>query len=112
MAREFAKKFYRSTLWRSTREFILKRDNYLCQECGEPAQEVHHKIWLTASNINNPEITLNPNNLISLCRNCHFKIHELSRQEAKEKIEIGEEYIFDKNGFLIQCPLSKKSGEP
>lgn len=111
MAREFAKKLYRSTVWKTTRAIVLKRDNYLCQECGEPAQEVHHKIWLTSSNINNPDISVNPNNLVSLCRDCHFKIHKTSRMEAIEKKETGEEYEFDENGILIQSPLLKKSGE-
>jgi 5-methylcytosine-specific restriction endonuclease McrA len=56
----------------------------LCQLCFtkgliEPATQVHHKIPLTADNINNPAITLNHDNLMSLCENCHAEQHRTKR---------------------------------
>jgi 5-methylcytosine-specific restriction endonuclease McrA len=76
----FAKKFYKSKQWQKTRAMIWSRDRGLCQDCLKrglvtPAAEVHHIIELTPANIDRPEITLNPDNLISLCKDCHAKRH-------------------------------------
>ena len=35
------------------------------------AEEVHHKKELTPKNINDISVTVNPNNIISLCDDCH-----------------------------------------
>lgn len=77
---DFAKEFYGSPAWQSLREHIKKRDAYLCQDClakglHTPAEEVHHIKPITPANINNPEITLNEKNLVSLCRECHRARH-------------------------------------
>lgn len=77
MAKDFAKKFYQSPNWINTRNYIMSKYNYICQKCKErPAEIVHHIIWLNASNINNPEITLGEDNLTPVCRECHALIHE------------------------------------
>ena len=106
MAKPWAKKFYRSKEWQVTREYILKRDNYLCQRCGEPAEEIHHIIRLTPQNITDPKVTMNPDNLISLCKNCHFEEHKtekiVARIKANKKVDEDCEYEFDENGFLIR----------
>lgn len=68
--------YYQSRRWRSLRERILRRDKYLCQDCKRygrrrSAAEVHHikprEEW--------PELQWDPNNLISLCNECHNKRH-------------------------------------
>lgn len=61
----------------------MRRDNYLCQAegCYNPAQEVHHIQPLTPDNIDDPEIATNPDNLIALCRDCHFKEHKKKEKE-------------------------------
>lgn len=100
MAREFAKSFYNSKEWELTRDYILKRDKYLCVNCGQPAEEVHHKVHLSPSNINNPEVTMNPSNLISLCRECHFKEHKGEHGKGRE-VKESNPYTFDENGMLI-----------
>lgn len=106
MAREFAKVFYKSKEWRVTREYILKRDNYLCTKCGEPAEEVHHIIHLTPQNITDVRISLNPENLTCLCRNCHFDVHKVDKtngiKQAHNSFDCGNEYEFDENGYLVQ----------
>ena len=40
-----------------------------------PAQIVHHKIFLTEDNYKIPEISLNPNFLEAVCRDCHNNLH-------------------------------------
>lgn len=47
----------------------------MCVMCGCPAKDVHHKIHLTPENINDPMISLHESNLISLCGDCHKRIH-------------------------------------
>ena len=101
MAREFSKSFYNSKEWQRCRDYILKRDNYLCAKCGNPAEEVHHIIHLSPDNIMNPKITLSADNLTCLCKECHFAEH---RDNSKEHLN---EYEFDSNGYLVrkEAPL-------
>lgn len=78
----------------------------MCVECGSPAEEVHHRKHLTPSNIDDITVTLNPNNLVSLCRDCHFGVHKEDKikglkQRRKDSIH-SEEYCFDEKGFLVK----------
>lgn len=100
MAEEWAAPFYNSTLWKKQRKYILQRDNFMCTEkgCRHPATEVHHIIELTKENINDINISLNENNLRSLCHDCHTRI----TAEMKSGIHgILPRVIFDKNGYPI-----------
>ena len=70
-------KFYKSSKWRKKRESILRRDNYMCQECKRygkttPAQTVHHIYPLERY----PGLALVSANLVSLCDACHEKMHD------------------------------------
>lgn len=78
MARDFAKQFYKSKQWQKCRaSYILKRqgiDGGMCETCHqEPGKIVHHKIWLSPENINDPNISLNHENLKYECQTCHNK---------------------------------------
>jgi 5-methylcytosine-specific restriction endonuclease McrA len=96
MAKEFAKQFYSSLQWKSTRLLVLRRDLYTCQECfGNRAQEVHHIIELTPENINDITVSLNPDNLLSLCHTCHTKITKGSTGD------VAEGYVFDDEGNVV-----------
>ena len=82
--KKWAERFYKGTNWQQLRDTIMKRDGYLCQDCKArgkitPAEEVHHIIELTPNNINDASITLNPDNLVSLCRECHRQRHGAKR---------------------------------
>lgn len=108
MARDFAKAFYNSKAWLDTRQWVLHRDGMICRECIKrgrvvPAVEVHHIIHLTADNINDKQISLNPDNLISLCYECHKKEHEEDRakgmtQSGKPTFQV--DYTFDEQGNI------------
>ena len=89
MAQEWAKSFYNSIKWlRCRNAYIQQRivaDGGLCEEChNEPGYIVHHKIALTASNILNPEVSLNDDNLEYVCKDCHdqFEGHGIRRHGA------------------------------
>ncbi len=122
MAREFSKAFYKTEAWKDVRDLILKRDRYRCQAAGcyNPAEEVHHIEWLTAENINDISVTLNPDNLVSLCRDCHFGIHknarvEAMKRQATQKVNsrqsILPEVEFDEEGYPIPTNTPRGEGE-
>lgn len=79
--KEYAKTFYKSKRWQSTRLAYLKSVGGLCERCLKkglyhPAVIVHHKVYLTAENINTPGISLNWDNLEAVCRKCHEDEHK------------------------------------
>lgn len=93
MAKEYAKWFYNSKSWRKLSAYIrIKYDN-TCQECGEFGDQVHHIIEITPENINDPNITLNENNLTLLCDTCHNK-------KKRKELDINEGLYFDENGDI------------
>lgn len=105
MVKTYAKRFYNSKEWKQIRQSVLMRDNYLCQQCGAVAEEVHHINHVTQENINSKE-THCEKNLISLCRNCHCRLHD--RDRAKD--QGSGTYYFDENGFPQERipPIQKK----
>lgn len=96
MSKPYAKAFYTSKLWRDCRKQILRRDLYTCAYCSGRAEEVHHIQEITPDNINDTNITLNPDNLISLCHGCHDKITKGFTGD------IDEGYVFTEGGHVIK----------
>lgn len=93
MSKPFAKKFYASKQWEQCRTAYISSVYGLCARCdNEPGLILHHKIALKPSNINNPDITLNFDNLELLCLIHHNAING-------KQIEL--RYIFDSNGNVI-----------
>ena len=96
MAKDWAKSFYESKAWQDTRDYMMSKNNYICQKCKEkPAEIVHHIIWLNPININDPKISLSEENLMPVCRDCHAEIHH------KDPVTI-EGLCFDEHGQLIR----------
>lgn len=100
MARPFAIKFYHSKAWKTTRTSYISKVNGLCERCLEqgrykPCIDVHHKILLTPLNINDPNISLNQEHLIALCKECHNTIHGNGSP-------IREDVMFDEQGQLVR----------
>ena len=80
MDRKTQQSFYGSQAWKHCREAYFRKAGGLCEDCLArglitAGEEVHHKTFVTAANINDPYITLNPDNLILLCHDCHMKRH-------------------------------------
>ena len=82
MAEPWAAQFYNSHAWRSLRGRLIVERNYTCEECGgnfafEPSKLIgHHKKPLTPENITDANITLNPENIKIVCKDCHDKEHD------------------------------------
>lgn len=76
MAKAWAKQFYDSKGWKRCRDgYIHQRivaDGGLCECChARLGSIVHHKDPLTPSNIRDPEVALNWENLSYECLDCH-----------------------------------------
>ena len=98
MAREFARKFYSSKRWQECRDAYATNHRHLCEDClargiYKPGIIVHHIEELTPLNIDNPEVTLNHNNLRLVCRECHAEEH---RPRNK-----GRRYVIDSEGNVL-----------
>lgn len=90
------KSFYDSAKWKKVSTAYMSSKNYICERCGKPAQICHHKIWLNETNVLDPMIALNPENLEALCIDCHNAEHGLKHDVA----------IFDKNGNIADIKES------
>lgn len=92
----YAERFYSSKAWQHTRAAYRKSRRNLCEVCLSnglisPCEIVHHKIEVTPDNIDDPNITLNWDNLQCVCRDCHAKIHD----------KLGRRYKFDEMGRVV-----------
>ena len=80
MSRQEQNAFYGSPAWKNCRRAYYKKMGGLCELCYAQGlivagEIVHHKQHLSADNLNNPAISLNPDNLQLLCRKCHAEPH-------------------------------------
>lgn len=101
MAKEWARSFYNSDRWIKCRDSYMQSKKYICERCGEIAVICHHKIHLTPNNIDDPDITLNWDNLKAVCLDCHNRIHGNGENVTRKGL------MFDDNGNLIKTPQEK-----
>jgi 5-methylcytosine-specific restriction endonuclease McrA len=83
--------FYKSDTWKLAREIKIRQANGRCERCGAIGAEVHHVIRLNQDNVGDASVSINPENLILLCKDCHNKEHK----------RFGCNNKFDENGNLI-----------
>ena len=86
--KEWARDFYFSPAWRRCRRAYVQSVGGLCERClakglFNAGVIVHHKIYLTPANIHDENITLNPDNLELVCRECHADEHERIKKRYK-----------------------------
>ncbi len=87
-------RFYKSDEWKLARAIKIASVGGRCEKCGAIGTEVHHIIHLTPGNINDPSITVNQDNLMLLCNECHNKEHG--------RFGATKNYVFDEDGNLIK----------
>ena len=78
--------FYKSDQWENLRaQLMQERTNgqgeLICEYCGKPITRKydcigHHETELTEENVNNYEVSLNPQNIKLIHFKCHNKIHK------------------------------------
>lgn len=100
MAKEFSRAFYHSQGWKNCRESFIKYKGGLCENClkrglYKPGVIVHHVEELTPANIENPEVSLNWNNLRLVCRDCHAEEHDKRKKDRRYTIGENGEVIVD-----------------
>lgn len=77
--------FYRTKEWRKLLD-VIKNDRInedgqiICEHCGKPIVKAydiigHHKKELTEENVNDAEVSLNPDNVALVHHRCHNYIH-------------------------------------
>ena len=75
--------------WNKVKEVVLKRDNYVCQDCGtkryinnpDTYLEVHH---IKPIEYGGDEFGLK--NCITLCHKCHVRRHQFLRKKSQPKL--------------------------
>lgn len=67
------KDFLKSAYWKGVRLIVLKRDKNTCTSCGNKKMlQVHHLTY-----VNHFKEHLNLQDLITLCVDCHKKVHNI-----------------------------------
>lgn len=94
--KEWAKHFYKSKAWRQCRDAYFVYRHGLCERCQRPGKIVHHKIYLTPENINDPNISLNWEYVELLCATCHQHEHFMKNSPTRDDV------MFDANGNLVK----------
>ena len=89
--REYAQWLYSSAAWDACRTAYRKQVGGLCEVCAAkglivPGEIVHHKIHINQKNIHDPNVTLNPENLQLVCRDCHAEIHKRKKRYKVDKM--------------------------
>lgn len=83
--------FYKSETWKLAREIKIRKVDCRCERCGGIGIEVHHRHRLTVDNVEDTSISINPDNLELLCKDCHNKEHRRFSKEVQ----------FDDDGNLL-----------
>lgn len=112
--KEWAKSFYKSQAWIKCRNAYIRDrinvDGGICEECKDDlGYIVHHKTYLTKENINNPDISLNFDNLEYVCKKCHdnFEGHGIGTKRGNTLL-----VEFDRDGNPVRtrvCMLDAHS---
>lgn len=104
--KDFAKWFYGSNEWKNCRDTYSRSVGRLCELCAKqgritPAEIIHHKQPITPNNINDPSITLNPDNLLAVCREHHAELH---RRGVRR-------FVIDECGRVVSLDETKRQYE-
>ncbi|WP_075841690.1 HNH endonuclease signature motif containing protein [Clostridium perfringens] len=102
--------FYKSKEWVNFRKIIISEREPRCWHCGDGFKVsdtivVHHKIELTLANVNDYNISLNPDNVELVHLECHNEIHDKKHgyNHYKERLKHRGIYI------VYGPPLSGKT---
>lgn len=88
--------FYRSDAWINALKALKfeRTDEYgniICEHCGRPIIRAydcigHHKTRLTEENVNDYDISLNPENIALVHHRCHNEIHERFGYQGSRRV--------------------------
>jgi len=89
---------YHSERWRKLRQYVIDRDGGVCVYCGGRGDIAHHKTWIDDTNVNDPSVVWNPDNLTCVCQTCHNRIHSTGKADSSATMD---GYVFDDEGNLV-----------
>lgn len=78
--REIYNTYIKSDAWKEKRNFVLLRDQNICQICGKKAMDIHH---LTYAHLEREYLF----ELIALCRECHLNEYHKDKNINDPDIE-------------------------
>ncbi|MBO7624943.1 MAG: HNH endonuclease [Bacteroidales bacterium] len=86
--KDYARAFYSSQAWKTTRAAYAKSKGHLCERClakgiYRPGEIVHHKVHLSPENLQDLSISLSWDNLQLVCRECHAELHDRKKSRYK-----------------------------
>lgn len=110
MATGVFKKFYNSKEWKKFRQSLIDERGVICERCHKVITDSsklhgHHKIELTVNNIFDFEVTLNPDKVELICKDCHDKEHErfgYRKQPSKDVIIVYGPPCSGKTGYVLE----------
>ncbi|WP_336772315.1 HNH endonuclease [Paenibacillus sp. MMO-58] len=105
MAKAWAKRFYNSKAWRECRTAYIDSVHGLCERCGEAGFIVHHTVYLTPDNINDPAISLNHDLLEYVCQEHHNEEHHGSHEPITAQ---GTQFDAEGNLILVGRGFERK----
>ena len=93
--------YIHGTKWRKIREKVIERDGGKCKRCKcKKTLQVHHLVY---DNLFNEEEHLD--DLVTICKKCHFKLHSLYRihdcSDKEKKALYGIKFKIDENQPLF-----------
>jgi len=86
--------FYTSSRWRKFRNVIIAERGSVCESCGKvianplDCELDHDPIELTPENVNDADVSLNPDNVKVKCNDCHNKRHNRFGHKANHEVYI------------------------
>jgi len=89
-------KYLKTDRWKNLRIQVLKEAKYLCNDCGENAECVHHESYDTL--YSTAEIL----DCVSLCMICHMKRHDICEGYNKDNVFYGKCYMCNKNKLIFR----------
>ena len=112
MAKDYARPFYDSKEWRKTREAYLQSQHYICERCGGAASVVHHIRYIKPWNVNDPDITLNWDNLKAVCEKCHAEEHSQDMKARGQAARLNGIAFDDEGNVIKQANVFLVCGSP
>lgn len=85
--------FYASDEWINLRQLLINDRGNKCQRCGKIIARsidihAHHKEELTPENVKDRNISLNPDKIELICRDCHDKEHHRFGYKPENKVYV------------------------
>lgn len=93
MASDVLKKFYNSTRWKDFRLNLIAERGNICERCGKIITDgkklhAHHKAELTVYNVDDYNVSLNPDMVELICNECHNKEHSRFGYKSDKTVTI------------------------